>query len=709
MSNKSTIETLVSHFKKIYYIILIVALAVVGKIIAIQFFSETTITSEDIYDIEILPAQRGSILATDGRPLAISLPSYQIRMDCTAPHDTVWNKELRPLANSLSSLYKNKSSDSYLKELKEARKKQKKYYRIGNRNISYIELKQLKEFPIFRYGKFKGGLIVEERNKRENPYGSLASRTIGFINEVGEGAGIEKSLNYKLEGKKGKQYIMRQIGGTYTRVPGKDVTHPKDGLDIRTTIDIDIQECAEKALRSQLTKSDLLEGGTALVMEVSTGAIRAIVNMKKLPNGGYDERYNYAIGQATEPGSTLKLASLIALIEDGYATLNTPIDGGNGEWFYNKVRFSDTRHGGYGMLTLKEAFAKSSNVCFAKLAVEHYGKSKEDEMAFVSRLTNMKIGEKLDLEISGEGYSTIYTPNDTKVWSKVSLPMMSIGYGFLLTPLHTLTFYNSIANGGKVMKPYFIESTEQNGSIVESFKPQVISGSICSKSTIEEAKKALRYVVEKGTASKYDDTRYEICGKTGTAQIATDGKYVDPQGYRRHQASFAGFFPYDSPKYSCIVVLYSAKTRENFYGGTWATPVFKEISDHIYTTHPEWAKPYKGRGAKPEDNPSIAGGKASDIKTILSTIPTKSEIKLPKEGWINIKCDDDRAVSEKMVISSNITPNVIGLGLKDAIYILENEGYRVTFKGRGRVYKQEPSPGDTIKKGEQTTIYLKER
>lgn len=708
MKDKEKIEKLVGRFKKISYFTFALAALVLFRIVQIQYFDTDIVSPDDIYEEVVLEAKRGSILSSDGRPLAISVPSFQIRMDCVAPHDTIWEKEMASLSASLSKLFKNKSPYEYRRELDRARKNKKRYYTIGNRNISYLELKEAEQFPVFRHGKFKGGFMPIPKNKRENPYGSLALRTIGYTNEVGEGVGIEKSFDYKLEGTPGKQYVMRQLGGQFIRVAGEEVIPAKDGYDIRTTIDVEIQECAEKALRSQLAKSDLLEGGTAVVMEVSTGAVRAIVNMKKMGNGRYDESYNYAIGEATEPGSTLKLATLVSLIEDGYVTLNTPTDGGNGEWFYNRVRFSDTRTGGYGKMTVEEAFGKSSNVCFAKLAVEHYGQSEEDEMTFVSRITNMKIGEKFNLDIDGEGYSTIYTPDDTRMWSKVSLPMMAIGYGLLITPLHTLTFYNAIANDGKMMKPYFVEDFEQDGVIRESFKPQVISGAICSKNTVREVKKALRHVVEEGTASRYDDERYQFSGKTGTAQIATNGKYVDAAGYRRHQASFAGFFPSDKPKYSCIVVLYSAKTRQNFYGGTWATPVFKEIADHIYTTHPEWEAPVKAKGITPSDHPSIAGGMASEIMNSLKPLPVKGDIALPKEGWISVSTQGNTLHPQKMKIESEIMPDVIGFGLKDALYILENEGYSVSFVGRGRVAVQEPAPGDTVNFGAKTKLYLRE-
>lgn len=307
--------------------------------------------------------------------------------------------------------------------------------------------------------------------------------------------------------------------------------------------------------------------------------------MKKMSNGEFDESFNYAISQATEPGSTFKLATLVALIEDGYVTLETPIDAGNGRWKYSTKEFSDVTRGGYGLIDVRKAFEKSSNVAFAKLAVEYYS---NNEKKYVDRLHNMKIGEKFNLDIMGEGRSVIHSPGDA-MWSKLTLPMMAMGYASLLTPLHTLAFYNAIANRGKMMKPYFVESLERHGVVEKKFEPQEMSGAICSESTIKLVHEALRGVVEHGTAKALDDPRYKISGKTGTAQIAFDGRYIDSQGYRKHQASFAGFFPSDNPKYSAIVVLYTNKTRANFYGGSWAAPVFKQISDRIFANNPQWS------------------------------------------------------------------------------------------------------------------------
>src|SRR5574344_163818 len=340
MSENKYIEQTVRRFTFVYIFTANLSIAVIIRIISLQYFSNDKVTTADIYNTQELEARRGSILAEDGRPLALSMPYYQIRMDCVTVSDSVFKADIGNLSKSLALMFGDKSASAYKSDITKARSNKNQYKLIGDRSIDFLELKELKEFPIFCLGKFKGGLIVVQKNERTNPYGSLAHRTIGYINEDGGGVGLENSFNYKLEGTPGLQYVKRQLGGDYIPVMGIDAIPAQDGYDIRTTIDIDIQEAAEMALNEQISKSDVFEGGTAIVMEVSTGAIRAIANMKRMGNGSYDESYNYAIHEATEPGSTLKLAALISLLEDGYVTLSTPVDGGNGEWKYKGTLFS---------------------------------------------------------------------------------------------------------------------------------------------------------------------------------------------------------------------------------------------------------------------------------------------------------------------------------------------------------------------------------
>lgn len=700
-------KDIISRIGVIYFFMVLFGLIVIGRIVHLQFFADLPVSSEEIsFRTEEIEAVRGSILARDGRSLASSVPYYQIRMDCVFPEETLFNNNIDSLSIALSGFFKDKSAAQYKSDLLSARKKGNRYKAIGNRLVDYSEMMEVRMFPLFRERSNRGGFISEQKNKRNNPYGRLAYRTIGFINSNGVGVGIEGSYDYYLKGIPGKQTVQRLLGGEWMPVNEEETIMPQDGMDVRTTIDIEIQEAAENALRNQLSLSDVFEGATAIVIEVKTGAVRAITNMKKMDNGEFDESFNYAISQATEPGSTFKLATLVALIEDGYVNLETPVDAGNGRWKYSTKEFTDVTKGGYGLIDVRKAFEKSSNVAFAKLAVEYYA---NNEKKYVDRLHNMKIGEKFNLDIMGEGRSVIHSPGDA-MWSKLTLPMMAMGYASLITPLHTLAFYNAIANGGKMMKPYFVESLQKHGEVEKIFEPQEMSGSICSQSTIKLVHEALRGVVEHGTGKGINDPRYKISGKTGTAQIAFDGRYKDSQGYRKHQASFAGFFPSDDPKYSAIVVLYTNKTRANFYGGSWAAPVFKQISDRIFVNNPQWGEPVKGDGKSTPSYAKVLSGNSEEIKKIAKQIPsTKVNFALPGE-WVNIEKDSlERVVARELREVADSVPSVLNMGLKDALYLLENKGYRVKFSGKGRVITQNPLPGSGLEKNGIINIELSER
>jgi cell division protein FtsI (penicillin-binding protein 3) len=700
-------KDIISRIGVIYFFMVLFGLIVIGRIVHLQFFADLPVSSEEIsFRTEEIEAVRGSILARDGRSLASSVPYYQIRMDCVFPEETLFNNNIDSLSIALSGFFKDKSAAQYKSDLLSARKKGNRYKAIGNRLVDYSEMMEVRMLPLFRERSNRGGFISEQKNKRNNPYGRLAYRTIGFINSNGVGVGIEGSYDYYLKGIPGKQTVQRLLGGEWMPVNEEETIMPQDGMDVRTTIDIEIQEAAENALRNQLSLSDVFEGATAIVIEVKTGAVRAITNMKKMDNGEFDESFNYAISQATEPGSTFKLATLVALIEDGYVNLETPVDAGNGRWKYSTKEFTDVTKGGYGLIDVRKAFEKSSNVAFAKLAVEYYA---NNEKKYVDRLHNMKIGEKFNLDIMGEGRSVIHSPGDA-MWSKLTLPMMAMGYASLITPLHTLAFYNAIANGGKMMKPYFVESLQKHGEVEKIFEPQEMSGSICSQSTIKLVHEALRGVVEHGTGKGINDPRYKISGKTGTAQIAFDGRYIDSQGYRKHQASFAGFFPSDDPKYSAIVVLYTNKTRANFYGGSWAAPVFKQISDRIFVNNPQWGEPVKGDGKSTPSYAKVLSGNSEEIKKIAKQIPsTKVNFALPGE-WVNIEKDSlERVVARELREVADSVPSVLNMGLKDALYLLENKGYRVKFSGKGRVITQNPLPGSGLEKNGIINIELSER
>lgn len=691
---------------RIYQFLLLFAIIVAARIIYVQFFKKDIKSGAEIaFRDKPTEPVRGDILDKKGRLLASSIPYYKVRIDCTVSEKDTFDKYVDGLSRALAGFYKEKTEAQYKKLLTEGRANNKRYLNISRRLLDYSELQQVKEFPLFNKGANNGGIIVEEEYKRKYPYGRTAFRTIGFINSEGRGTGIESSWDYYLKGTPGKQIYQRLTGGEWVPVNSENNLPPKDGYDIRTTIDIDLQEAVENALKEQLTKGYNVEGATAVVMERRTGAIRAIANLKNDGKGGFDESLNYAVSQATEPGSVLKLVTLVAVLEDGKETLESIVDGGNGTWVYQGQRVTDSH--AVGVQTVKGAFAHSSNVCFAKIATRNYaGNPKE----FVNRIQNMKLGEKFHLDIQGEGTAVIHSP-DWENWTPGTLASMGFGYGLLITPLHTLTFYNAIANDGRMMKPYFIESYEKDGHVVKKFKPQEISGSICSKKTAEKAREALRAVVTDGTGKMMNKEVFHISGKTGTARMAFEGGGYERGGLRQYQATFCGFFPSENPEYSVIVVLYSGKTAGSFYGATQAGPPFLQIARFIYANTPAWNEKLDGSQKNhKKSNPDVASGMGEASKRVLASIPVtyRNEIisGINNNRWVTFSSDTNAVSVEPLEMAKDSLVSVKGMGLKDAIYILENQGYKVKFTGHGKVVSQTPQAGCDLPKGETVTLQL---
>lgn len=640
-----------------------------------------------------VPAIRGNILSYDGKTLATSVPYYQVRIDCTVANDSLFNLYIDSLSYQLSNFFKDKSKERYKSLIVEGRKSGKRYLALGNRRVDYAELAKIKEFALFRLGANKGGIIAEEKYVRKHPYGQKAYRTIGFINSLGEGTGIESSHDHYLKGESGRQIRQKREGGEWVPINGDQNILPQDGYDIRTTINIDFQEAAEDALREQITKGGNVEGGTAVVMETKTGAIRAIANLMTNHHGGFEERLNYAVGQATEPGSVLKLVTLVALLEDNKITLDTPIDCGGGSWEYMGQRVSDSHS--VGLQNVKGAFAHSSNVGFAKLCTNAY---RDNIERYTERLNDLKIGEKMNLDIQGEGIATIHSVSYIKEHPGI-LASMGFGYGMTLTPLHTLTFYNAIANNGKMMKPYFIESYEKEGKVVKQFGPTVISGSICSKETAKKAQEALRAVVTDGTGKFIKNAKYSVSGKTGTARILLSNGRYDRNGLRKYQATFCGFFPSENPIYTIIVILYSGETAGSFYGASKAGPAFNVISDFIYANSPQMRNPLVGKKEEGVNtNPSISAGVEKETALVINNLPIEN-----KQVKIASKSHSNR--EEK----SDGLKNVIGMGLKDAVYFLESQGVKVKIEGKGRVVAQHPEAGSPFKSKEIVKITLSDK
>ena len=660
----------------IYAVVVLMAVAVFVRIIILQFVESdkwAAMADKVVFRRQVDQAARGDILSDDGRILASSIPYYTVYMDTRSSGmaDTTWANGISGLCRGLSKYVGGNSPEGWRTALTNARKRGDRYYLI-KRHVSYETLSHLKQLPIFRHGKFRGGFVYQPENRRIMPNGLLARRTIGYITDdtITSIVGIEGSFNSYLAGKDGLKVQQRLTGGAWIDVDNLESVHARPGYNVVTTIDLDLQDAAENALYKQLARHKA-HHGCAVVMEVSTGDIKAIANLEIGSDGGYHETYNYAVGESTEPGSTFKLMSMIAAMEDGVVDLHDTINTGDGTVKYYDKTIRDHEEEGLGKITAREVFEHSSNVGTAKIISEGY---KDNPRRYVDRLYSMQIDKPLCLQIQGEGKPVIRYPGD-KLWSGISLPMMSHGYEVLMTPLQILTFYNAVANDGKMVKPRFVKEVRDGNWTVKSFDTEVITNAICSRSTINKAQSLLEGVVENGTAKNLKNSNYKIAGKTGTAQIA-NAKHGYRSGARiSYQASFVGYFPADDPLYSCIVVV-NAPSNWVYYGNVVSGPVFKEIADKVYAT-----SFYRDlRALNPENEDKVKFREAADI----------------------VSKDD-------LTWSEGLMPNVVGMGLRDAMFMLENSGLRVNYSGRGKVTRQSPQPGVRIKRGATVAIELRLR
>jgi cell division protein FtsI (penicillin-binding protein 3) len=689
----------------VYFTIVVVAVAILIRILVLQFVQHgkwSAMSEKYVYKTTEMPANRGDILSYDGRLLASSVPYYTIYMDTrsTGMSAGTWSKGINGLSAGLANHLGVRSADEWKAVIMEARKRGDRYFLI-KRRVDYETLKELRKLPIFREGQYRGGMVAQAENRRILPNNELAARTIGYLNLGDEGTvvGIEGSFNKDLAGKNGVVVKQRLTGGDWITVYGAGSAGSRDGNDVVTTIDIDLQDVATSALESQLSKHNA-HHGCAIVMEVATGDIRAIANLELGSDGRYHETYNYAIGESTEPGSTFKLPVLMAALEDGVIDTGDVVDTGTGSVkFYNKI-IKDTREEGYGRLTVKEVFELSSNVGTSKLINEHYRDNPKD---FVNRLCAMKLNEKLDIQIKGEGEPLIKYPGD-KLWSGLSLPMMSHGYEVRMTPLQILTFYNAVANDGRMMKPRFVTAVTRNGKVIRRYDPDVIINSIASRSTIRKAKKMMEGVVERGTAMNLRNPNYKIAGKTGTAQIA-----LGKSGYRSgarisYQASFAGYFPAENPLYSCIVVV-NAPSNGVYYGNLVAGAVFKEISDKIYATNffRDFRDPFNSN--KVAMAPEAGNGYREDINKVFRELDVRYK-RTATNDWVKTMESGDTVRLVGVNVSKGLVPDVRGMSLRDAVYLLENAGYRVRYSGKGKVLRQSPEHGARYFEGQIVSLEL---
>jgi len=685
----------------VYLIIGLLAVAIFVRILILQYVQRgkwADMSEKYVFKTAEMPANRGDILTSDDRLLASSVPYYTIYMDTRSSgmSSATWSDGINGLSAGLAQLLGERSASGWKSIITEARKKGDRYFLI-QRKVDYEKLKKLKQLPIFSEGQYRGGMVAQAENKRIMPGGELAARTIGYLNLGSEGneVGIEGAFDKDLAGKNGVAVKQRLTGGDWITVEGPNSVESRDGNDVVTTLDLDLQDVASTALLNQLRKNHA-DHGCAVLMEVSTGNIRAIANLGLEDDGDYHESYNYAIGESTEPGSTFKLPSLMAAIEDGVIDTGDIVDTGNGIVKYYDHIIRDTKE--HGVITVKQVFEESSNVGTSKLIYEHYKNNPKD---FVNRLYAMRLNKPLGIQLKGEGEPLIRYPGD-KLWSGLTLPMMSHGYEVQLTPLQILTFYNAVANDGKMMRPLFVSAIMRNGSVIKSYDPEVIINSIASRSTIRKAKKMMEGVVENGTATNLKNPNYKIAGKTGTAQIAKE-KYGYRSGDRvSYSASFVGYFPAENPLYSCIVVV-NSPSNGVYFGNVVAGTVFKEISDKVYATRFfRIYKPETKDNIKPSA-PDAGNGYRADINEVLKNLDIKYR-RTADDDWVVTRESGDTVSLSGLKMQPGLVPDVRGMSLRDAVYLLENNGLRVKISGKGKVLRQFPEHG--ARYNEETIVSL---
>ena len=678
----------------LYIFVCIIAFVVVSRVLIVQRLNND-ISSVNIPKFFKIEASRGNIFSDDGSLLAISMPLYNVFLDLSVIDDGLFNQEISNLSRNLSILFKSKTPDEYEKHLRDSRvKKNNKYVKLRSK-VTHNELSSLRSFPILKLGQNKGGLIAEERPNRENPFGILAKRTIGLLRESNP-IGLERAYNKTLSGVDGLQLKQRIDKNFWRNEDSQFNSLPQSGNDIVTTINVDMQDVAEGALMNALTHHDA-DWGTVVLMEVASGHVKAIANLKN-NDGVFDEYYNHAIAEHSEPGSTFKLASVIAGLEDGFYTLLDSVDTEDGTHkFYDKI-MRDSRKGGYGKITIGEALVKSSNVGISKIIDKYYKDKPKD---FIDRIYKMGLCTPLDLELPYPNNLLVKRPGEGG-WSGVTLPWMSIGYSLRLSPIHMLTFYNAIANEGVMVKPLFTSQILKDGKLISSNNTEIINPAICSKSSIKAITPYLIDVVDRGTAKKIKNNQYKIAGKTGTSLVGYGQKREDE--IKRYRASFVGFFPAQKPKYSCIVVVYNPK-ENGFYGSDVAAPVFKEISDKIFASDMSIHKSIKTK-ERIDKLPILSQGTTEDAIQILDRVlvdyeSTDSKWMVPSNSNSQIKLSTRNVEDD---FKKGLMPNLYGMNLMDAVFLLENAGLDVVISGKGHVVSQSIRKGEMISNNQKINL-----
>ncbi len=652
-----------------------------------------------------MDAERGTIYSEDGRMLSSSIPFFDIYLDFGAEGIQEKNGErfklhLDSLCYQLSYILGEKSPEHYKRELLDVFDRRDRYHLLY-KNIGFGQYQALRNLSFIQKNKNKNGFIFVEKEKRLNPFGELAKRTIGLSREyldeggklISTNVGLEKTYDSLLKGVTGKRLVRRVAGGAFVPVEGSEI-EPENGKDIITTIDVNIQDLAEQALLKVMSENECTNG-TCIVMEVKTGKIKAIANLGRQPDGSYKEDFNYAITRS-EPGSTFKLMTMLAALEDQYINLNTQVNIEGGKWDFSGRTVWDSERHHRTQVTYQQAFELSSNVGMAKLAVNYYY---NNPTKFISHLQRLNLHKPTGIDLVGESKPIIPGPASPN-WSNVALPWMSFGYNVSISPLQTLSVYNAIANGGKMMRPYLVNAVMKDGKVIQSFSPTRLNDSICSRSTLQQLQACLEGVVTNGTAKGLQSPYFTFAGKTGTAMVANGNK-----GYTEHiyQASFAGYFPAHDPKYSCIVVIKNKPHALRYYGALIAGPVFKEIASKLFTVDADLYATFRHRQMK-DTTPVEWKGSTRDFSVIAKKMNTRMSDSSRSSAWSAVKQEAAGLSAHAWTNASGTMPDVKGFGLKDALDLLEQLQLQVIAYGKGKVLTQSIQAGLPIQKGQ--TVYL---
>lgn len=686
--NSKIKSSILGRVSFLYLAFFVVCVAIFIKIIWIQLGTESkqlkTRSIQYSYRSEVISAPRGNILSSDGRILSTTIPLYELRMDMAARGliDSIFENSVEGLALELSKFFADKTPAQYTAELRKARKEEKGYYRVTKRKVNYLELQRVKQFPLFRLGPNKGGFLPVEIGMRMRPHGELASRVIGFTNSTGIKVGLEGGFDNRLRGIDGNTIKQKISGSFWIPISSPLNIEAQPGLDVVTTLDIELQDIAQSCLRERIAEVNA-QWGTVIVMEVETGHIKAMANATRNPSTGLiTEDYNYALGMSMEPGSTFKIAGLLALLDDAGMKLTDMVNTEGGTVFIGSAKVVDTRRGGYGTISLQEVFEHSSNIGMAKSVNKYYA---ANPSRFVDYLAKLQFDKPIGLQLAGEARPVLRRPAE-RGWDGTTLTMMAYGYALRITPMHTITLCNAIANNGRMIKPLFVKELLRNGEVVQEFPTVELSPQIASPRAIADTRKAMEGVITAGTAKSLKNPNYSVAAKTGTAQVAMGRGGYYANGGRTYLGSVVGYFPADKPKYSIMIAIQTFHrdgSSDPYYGGALASPLFRTIADRIYTTKYDFLTPLKRSSKVLPEGMSIKKGDPEKARLTLSAMRIISTDGLLERGMA--KSAHIQADKGDSTATVSINTQILGYDLSSAVRELEKQGYSVKAYGRGRV------------------------